>query len=218
VKDTVAITMRKNQPGSASIKLIPPSEVFAEKDTICFNTSSKITSINNDIRFRNSKDSVDISSLFDLFIKDVNCLCAIVPKSENEDVLALFPKNSVLLDFGVLPDVEIPFKVHDQNDFGNLEVDLSDYNIPLILIVKKGSKLIRRTVVAGPSKPIFVKNLLPGEYTFQVILDENGNGRWDPGEIETRTLPEGIHFFTTPIKVRSGWDSKIKLQPINRAE
>ncbi|WP_460640421.1 Ig-like domain-containing domain [Larkinella harenae] len=39
-------------------------------------------------------------------------------------------------------------------------------------------------------------NIKPGRYRLRVIIDENGNGRWDSGNPLENRLPEPIYFFT----------------------
>lgn len=39
-------------------------------------------------------------------------------------------------------------------------------------------------------------NIKPGRYRLRVIIDENGNGRWDSGNLTENRLPEPIYFFT----------------------
>ncbi|GAB3322741.1 Ig-like domain-containing protein [Larkinella ripae] len=39
-------------------------------------------------------------------------------------------------------------------------------------------------------------NIKPGRYRLRVITDENGNGRWDSGNVLENRLPEPIHFYT----------------------
>ncbi|MGV3559645.1 MAG: Ig-like domain-containing domain [Larkinella arboricola] len=39
-------------------------------------------------------------------------------------------------------------------------------------------------------------NIKPGRYRLRVIIDENGNGRWDSGNPLENRMPEPIYFFT----------------------
>lgn len=54
-------------------------------------------------------------------------------------------------------------------------------------------------------------NITPGEYKIRLIIDENRNGRWDPGNYFTGTPPEPIVYYraadqTTAIKgVKANW-------------
>jgi uncharacterized protein (DUF2141 family) len=52
----------------------------------------------------------------------------------------------------------------------------------------------------------------PGTYSIRVLVDENGNGMWDPGNILKRTLPESVHLFyhqnigSQAINLRANWE------------
>ncbi|WP_421828062.1 Ig-like domain-containing domain [Larkinella sp.] len=39
-------------------------------------------------------------------------------------------------------------------------------------------------------------NIKPGRYRLRIIIDENGNGRWDSGNVTENRFPEPIFFFT----------------------
>jgi len=73
--------------------------------------------------------------------------------------------------------------------------------------------LVHRTSSLDTNKILhFVFNdLEPGEYTFRIIEDTNGNKQWDTGNFETMTQPETIHFFSTPITIRANWEIEATL-------
>ena len=39
-------------------------------------------------------------------------------------------------------------------------------------------------------------------------MDKNKNGKWDAGELETKTLPEEIHYVSKIIDIRANWDTE----------
>ncbi len=58
--------------------------------------------------------------------------------------------------------------------------------------------------------------LSPGEYYLRVIIDKNSNGKWDTGDIYTRTPPEPLFFYETSdenrkIILRANWETPITL-------
>lgn len=56
----------------------------------------------------------------------------------------------------------------------------------------------------------------PGSYWLRVILDENGNGRWDGSDFKNKKQAEKIILTESPIKIRANWDIqdlKINVNP-----
>lgn len=48
--------------------------------------------------------------------------------------------------------------------------------------------------------------LTASTYRLRVISDENGNGQWDKGDVETGKQPEEIAFSPEEIKLKQNWD------------
>ena len=98
---------------------------------------------------------------------------------------------------------EIEWK--QDRDFGDLTVQLSDtISAGMIHVIQK-EKVIR-TLAFNETNRISLPNLLPGEYTFKIILDHNKNGKWDPISPESKTLAEEVLLFQTPVKIRANWE------------
>jgi hypothetical protein len=49
-------------------------------------------------------------------------------------------------------------------------------------------------------------NIEPGIYKFRILIDENGNGEWEPGDILKRQAPEPIFFYDKEIPIRANWE------------
>lgn len=48
--------------------------------------------------------------------------------------------------------------------------------------------------------------LKEGEYYIRCIVDDDANGRWNPGEWKTRRSPEDVFYRHESTNVRAGWD------------
>ncbi|MFA0961817.1 Ig-like domain-containing protein [Roseivirga sp. BDSF3-8] len=46
----------------------------------------------------------------------------------------------------------------------------------------------------------------PGDYTLRVLIDENSNGQWDPGNISNRIMPEPVIFYDKVIPLKANWE------------
>lgn len=53
--------------------------------------------------------------------------------------------------------------------------------------------------------------LAPGKYRLRVLIDENGNGRWDGPEPKFRTPAEPVFFHPDVLDVRANWEQEVKL-------
>ncbi|WP_017730988.1 Ig-like domain-containing protein [Nafulsella turpanensis] len=48
----------------------------------------------------------------------------------------------------------------------------------------------------------------PGEYRIRVLIDENENGQWDPGNIYERIEPEPVILLDETISLKANWELK----------
>jgi len=96
-------------------------------------------------------------------------------------------------------------------DFGTLKVTLSDTITKGVLELVKGVEVLRSQIIDGKSNFVFT-NLIPGEYYFRIILDENQNGIWDPIQPSTLRQAEHMLWFKTPIKLRANWEVESQLE------
>lgn len=55
-----------------------------------------------------------------------------------------------------------------------------------------------------------IENLLPLQYDFEIIEDKNNNGRWDPGNYDTKQQPE-FYSKITGGKIRENRDTEVEI-------
>jgi len=48
-------------------------------------------------------------------------------------------------------------------------------------------------------------------YDLRVIIDDNGNGQWDPGSFEDKLQPETVISFPDPVTLRPDWDTDLAI-------
>ena len=52
--------------------------------------------------------------------------------------------------------------------------------------------------------------LKPGEYQIKLIIDNNGNKKWDTGNYQLNLQPEKVIFYQDKITIRENWDNEIQ--------
>lgn len=103
---------------------------------------------------------------------------------------------------------EFSFKVPEVSQYGNIFVKVEvPENVPQIIVelLDDKDKFIARQIV-DESKKIEFKYLVPKKYKLKAIVDNDGNGKWSPGNYGKKLLPESIIFHKDIFDVKANWD------------
>ena len=99
-----------------------------------------------------------------------------------------------------------------KKEFGKLLVHLSsNISAGIIELIQK-EKVIKALSTNETTSDFIFENLLPGEYSFRIILDENKNEKWDPIDVQQQKQAEDVLYFNTPLKVRANWEVETTLE------
>ena len=124
----------------------------------------------------------------------------------------IFLKESLTDFFNILiPEIKRPFKVNPENFYGNLQVNLSNYNpdYNYIATLKSNNKILTEQVVTNGK---WVVNWLkPGNLQIIVTEDRNKNNRWTTGFWRTKTQPERTFSTPQPTVIQANWDTEVTI-------
>jgi uncharacterized protein (DUF2141 family) len=90
----------------------------------------------------------------------------------------------------------------------NIEIQTDEENF-LVELLDNNFKVIRQL---KNQRKVRFEDVIPGDYKIRLIIDENGNGMWDPGNYFKNTEPEKAIYYegadgSTTIKgVKANWD------------
>ncbi|MEM6963953.1 MAG: Ig-like domain-containing domain [Bacteroidota bacterium] len=96
-----------------------------------------------------------------------------------------------------------------KSEFGDLilkVVDMQPDRSYVLELLDKSDKLMETLVLSGDTtfQKVF-KSIEAGKYSVRMILDNNGNGKWDTGNYDNKSQPEPL--FTRDLEeVRAGWE------------
>lgn len=197
----------------AEIVIKPTSSgTFSPAKNVSFSINGPIESIDNDkVSIVNPLDSAQIIAFETKFYKSTFQL--LFDREKAESVLVTFEQGAVKTKCGDSEEANAPIKLKSSNDYGSLNVNVSEYKSSIIVILLQRNKVVKTLIVKDVSSTIEFAELIPGDYTFKVIRDSNGNGKWDVGEYATLTQPEAVDIYSKKIKVRAGWTIDIPLTP-----
>ncbi len=111
---------------------------------------------------------------------------------------------------------QISFLVTSVKKSGNL---LITYNLPLknrnyIAILKDNTGKVLNKQILRDSQTVKIDYgiLFSGNYSVEIIDDENNNGIWNSGSFINKTLPEKIYKEPKPIIIKENWDAEEIIQ------
>ncbi|MCR5193534.1 MAG: Ig-like domain-containing protein [Bacteroidales bacterium] len=97
--------------------------------------------------------------------------------------------------------------VSSKEDYGNINLHVVSDNTSALIVQLTNEKgdIVRQRQLESGGDAVFL-NLTPAKYRVRVVVDSNGNGRWDTGDIKLQRLPERVVYIPQTINVRANWD------------
>ncbi len=95
------------------------------------------------------------------------------------------------------------------NQFGSIRGDVNlPYDSYILQLIDQNNAVVDTLV---NTKSYLFQQLNPGTYRIRVLIDENNNGKWDPGNIFLNQPPEPVIFYQNEnnqqeIKLRANWE------------
>jgi uncharacterized protein (DUF2141 family) len=230
-KDSLLISI--GQTNSNPLKLIIQADTFnlryLEKDRITklkpryienlngsekileFEVNDKIKNIDKEkIKILNAKDSSSL--LFDTEISFNKLRLKINKASSNEFLIELMEGAIRGESSAQNSPLKQTIQVKEEKEFGKLLVHLSSNISSGIIELIQKEKVIASLQTTASTADFIFENLLPGEYAFRIILDENKNEKWDPIDVQQQKQAEDVLYFNTPVKVRANWEVETTLE------
>lgn len=210
-EDSVKIRIPLAKEPIEALEIKQSNGVLNPFDTLTIFANSWIVSTDpSAIRIRSLPDSAAID--FSLR-QQANELHVLFDQSKLTSMVFSVDSGALITEWGRLSPVEKVFQLKKNEDFGVVLVDLSAYSDPLVLKLFRSGRSYRTQIIENPKELLELSNLEPGDFTFQVVLDVNRNGKWDTGSIESFQQPEKIDSYSTPLKVRANWEIEVPLVP-----
>jgi uncharacterized protein (DUF2141 family) len=105
----------------------------------------------------------------------------------------------------VLP-ARFSFRTYEDEDYGKITVNLPNkyYATQYVLQVTSDKDTVYRQPITDTV--VALTRLKPAKYTFSVIADKNGNGRWDTGDLFGKLQPEEVIPYREVLNLRANFE------------
>jgi hypothetical protein len=134
----------------------------------------------------------------------------------SEAVLVLLPKAIRDIYGGENDSLRTGLGRAAEKSTGTLRIRLEHATHPLypriLQLLDAQGNVVRRSTVESGLNTVVWERLMPGNHTLRMIMDRNGNGRWDTGALDQELQPEQVLSFGETINVRAAWDLAVDLK------
>ncbi len=104
------------------------------------------------------------------------------------------------------------FRSREDDDYGKIQLHLPTkyFGSHFVLMVTTDNDTVYQKPVLDTV--VSLVRLKPGKYTFRVIVDKNGNGKWDTGDLFLKLQPEEVIPYPEELKLRAGFEHVIDFE------
>jgi hypothetical protein len=108
------------------------------------------------------------------------------------------------------------FQMRAKKDYGELifNLELPKDRLFIIELLDAGGRVVKRqSELNSDNTKLSFPHLKPGQYKARIILDQNRNGFWDPGDYNKSLQSEPVLYFPDALSLRSDWILKFDWKP-----
>ncbi|MDO4789649.1 MAG: Ig-like domain-containing protein [Porphyromonas sp.] len=122
---------------------------------------------------------------------------------------------SDILGRPLLEPLKKGFEIKAKGEFSSLQIQVAGYgNTPLIgELLNESDKVLQVTYSKKTPGELIFSDLVPGNYYLRIIVDRNGNRRWDTGDYDKNIQPEEVFYLNKKMELLKNWTVKENFDP-----
>ena len=168
---------------------------LAEIDISKIKLSQKVDTTYKEIPFKWRKlDSIKIN-----FAIDYKWIPEMTYKIEIDSAAFISIYNNVS------KDIKSDFKIKSLDDYSSIKMFLSTFNSKVVMQVLDTKDAVVATKPASEKGTVF-DYLKPGDYYIRMFIDQNGNGKWDTGDLKAKRQAEEVYYYPKMLSLKANWE------------
>lgn len=203
--DTTTVRFRELYSDSLRLTAIN-DRLISLGDTLKLKANTPLITINSEKISVVTKDSLAIDFVAQINTKE-NAAQIVFDKQE-EQLYSITLRNGALTDYlsNINDSVVYRQQVKPIAEFAslNLTLDNADEFPLLIELIDEKFKVVKQTYLEA-NAPVFFEHINPGKYFIRLIVDQNKNKIWDPGNFLDKLAPERVVYYPSIIELRANW-------------
>lgn len=96
------------------------------------------------------------------------------------------------------------FSIPSLEEYSNLSLNVNVRDHAFVELLNTSDQIVDTASVANGIASF--ENIKPGTYYARLVLDANGNGKWDTGNYALHLQPEDVFYYPKKIVLKKNWD------------
>lgn len=98
-----------------------------------------------------------------------------------------------------------PLKIKKLEEYSNLYIKFNeDVKNGIVQLLNDKETVVKECPVEGAEA--YFEDINPASYYIRMYIDENGNKKWDTGNLEKKIQPEMVYYYPKKLQLRANWD------------
>ena len=146
--------------------------------------------------------AVDVPTLVPANEWDLYRYVAPMELEQNTDYRLTIDSLAIQSIYGIACDtIRTTFKVKGEEEYANLHVRCMGFEgKAFAYLLDRNGRVLRKVDVLGSYADFY--DLLPETYYIMMVLDANGNERWDTGNYSQHLQPEDVFYYHNAVKLK----------------
>jgi hypothetical protein len=102
-------------------------------------------------------------------------------------------------------DTKDEFKTKSLDDYSSIKMFLTAFDPKVVMQVLDTKDVVVATKPVSEKGTLF-EYLKPGDYYIRMFMDENKNGKWDPGDLKAKRQPEEVYYYPKMLSLKANWE------------
>ena len=98
-----------------------------------------------------------------------------------------------------------PIKIKKLEDYSNLYIKF-DENVTNGIVQLLNEKEVVINECPVQNAEAYFEDITPASYYIRMFIDENGNKKWDTGNLEKKEQPEMVYYYPKKLQLKANWD------------
>ncbi|MFZ2906753.1 MAG: Ig-like domain-containing protein [Cyclobacteriaceae bacterium] len=172
----------------------PVAQFNPDSITLQIDSLTTIPFTNDDVAWNENLTHLTLNKKIEL--KKESSPNSTQPKKKREPIKLFLGKATVIsIENDSLKRSENQVKLIKPEDFGLIITKVETTENFTLQLLDKSGKIIREV---SNIKNYSFENIPAGNYQLRILIDQNKNQKWDPGNYFERRLPEPVIYYTTP--------------------